>query len=143
MRHRCRRLLLLFAAALLLSACSAIRLGYGNVDSLARWWMDQYLDFTPEQDVLVRERLQRLHAWHRQSQLRDYVGLLQDARKLVAAQPGAADALALTDGIIRRVRVLADKAIPDTADLLATLTPAQIDRMATRLAEKGRQTRIR
>ena len=137
MRHRCRRLLLLFAAALLLSACSAIRLGYGNVDSLARWWMDQYLDFTPEQDVLVRERLQRLHAWHRQSQLRDYVGLLQDARKLVAAQTGAADALALTDGIIRRVRVLADKAIPDTADLLATLTPAQIDRMATRLAEKN------
>ena len=137
MRHRCRRLLLLFAAALLLPACSAIRLGYGNADSLARWWMDQYLDFTPEQDALVRERVLRFHAWHRQSQLRDYAGLLQDASKLVAARPGAADTLALSDGIIRRVRVLADKAIPDTADLLATLAPAQIDRMATRLAVKN------
>ncbi len=137
MRRALARLLPLLVAILLLQACSAIRLGYGNADSLARWWMDQYLDFTPEQDGLVRERLSRLHAWHRQTQLTDYVTLLRDARGLVDAKPGAPEMLALTESVIRRVRSLADKATPDVADLLASLTPQQIDRMAARLAEKN------
>jgi len=137
MRSLLGRLLLLLAAAMLLNGCSAIRLGYGNADSLARWWMDQYLDFTPEQDALVRERLTRLHAWHRQSQLADYAILLRDARSIVDGKPTAANSLELSESIIRRVRTLADKAIPDVADLLPTLTPAQIDRMAARLADKN------
>jgi hypothetical protein len=131
------RLLVLLAAAILLNACSAMRLGYGNADSLARWWMDQYLDFTPEQDALVRERLTRLLLWHRQSQLPDYAILLREARDLVDGQPTAANSLGLSESIIRRVRTLTDKAIPDVADLLVTLTPAQIDRMAARLADKN------
>jgi hypothetical protein len=53
MHNSLGRLLLLLAAAILLNACSAMRLGYGNADSLARWWMDQYLDFMPEQDALM------------------------------------------------------------------------------------------
>jgi hypothetical protein len=137
MRHVRVHLLLFFAAILLLQACSAIRLGYGNADSLARWWMDQYLDFTPEQDGLVRERLSLLHAWHRRSQLPDYAALLREARDLVDAKPGMPEMLALTESVIRRVRTLADKATPDVADLLASLTPQQIDRMAARLAEKN------
>ncbi len=137
MRRALARLLPLLAAILLLQACSAVRLGYGNADSLARWWMDQYLDFTPEQESLVRERLSRLHAWHRQTQLADYATLLTEARGLVDAKPGAPEMLALTASVIRRVRSLADKATPDVADLLASLTPQQIDRMAARLAEKN------
>ena len=137
MRSPLGRLIFLLAAAILLNGCSAMRLGYGNGDSLARWWMDQYLDFTPEQDALVRERLTRLHLWHRQSQLPDYAVLLREARDLVDSQPTAANSLGLSESIIRRVRTLADKAMPDVADLLATLTPAQIDRMAARLADKN------
>jgi hypothetical protein len=137
MRPPFGRLFVLLAATILLNACSAIRVGYGNADSLARWWMDQYLDFTPEQDALVRERLTRLHLWHRQSQLPDYAVLLREARDLVDSQPTAANSLGLSESIIRRVRTLADKAIPDVADLLPTLTPAQIDRMAARLADKN------
>lgn len=137
MRRKLFRLLPLLAAMLLLQACSAIRLGYGSADSLARWWMDQYLDFTSEQDGLVRERLGHLHAWHRQTQLQDYVLLLREARGLVDAGPAATEMLGLTGSVIRRVRTLADRALPDLADLLATLTPQQIDRMANRLAERN------
>jgi len=131
------RLLLLILAVLLLAGCSAVRLGYGNADSLARWWIDQYLDLSPEQDALSRERLARLMAWHRKTQLPDYIALLRQGKAFAAGQPTAGDALALGDSIIRRVRVLAEQATPDVADLLATLTPAQIDRMAARFAEKN------
>jgi len=137
MHRHALRLLLITLLGLLLNGCSAIRLGYGNADSLARWWMDQYIDMSPEQDALARERLARLHAWHRKTQLPDYAALLREARKFVGGQPTAADALALGDGIVRRGRTLADQAIPDLADFLATVTPAQIDLMATRMAEKN------
>ncbi len=129
--------LLLVSIALLLPACSAIRLGYGNADSLARWWIDQYLDLSPEQDALARERLTRLMVWHRKSQLPDYASVLGQARTMAVGKPTAADGLVLTDAIIRRVRRVADQAIPDAADLLLTLTPTQIERMATRLADKN------
>jgi hypothetical protein len=132
-----RHLLLALVAGLVLQGCSAVRLGYGNADSLARWWLDQYLDLAPEQDALSRERLARLMAWHRKTQLPDYVTLLQQGKTFAAGQPTPADALALGDQVIHRVRVLAEHATPDVADLVATLTPAQIDRLASRFAEKN------
>jgi len=132
-----RHLILALVAGLLLQSCSAVRLGYGNADSLARWWIDQYLDLSPEQDALSRERLAKLFVWHRKTQLPDYVALLRQGKAFAAGQPTAGEALALSDNIIRRVRVLAEQATPDVADLLATLTPAQIDRMAARFAEKN------
>jgi len=131
-----RRLTLLLAA-LLLTGCSAVRIGYSNADSLTRWWADQYLDLSPEQDALTRDRLERLLDWHRKTQLPDYARFLREIRELVDGQPAAADALALGDGVIRRGRVLFDRAAPDIADLLATLTPAQIERMAARFADKN------
>ena len=130
-------LILALFAALLLPACSAVRLGYGNADSLTRWWIDQYLDLSPEQDALTRERLARLTAWHRKTQLPDYVTLLRQGKAFAASQPKVGDALALGDELTRRVRVLAEQATPDVADLVATLTPAQIDRSAARHAEKN------
>jgi len=132
-----RHLLLLLIAGPLLQGCSAVRLGYGNADSLARWWLDQYLDMSPEQDALARERLARLLAWHRKTQLPDYLAVLRQGEKFVTGQPTVADALALGDGIIRRIRTLADQATPDVADLLATVTPAQTEHMAGRMAEKN------
>lgn len=129
--------LLLVSLALLLPACSAIRLGYANADSLARWWIDQYLDLSPEQDALARERLTRLLVWHRKSQLPDYPTILNQAKTLAVGKPSATDGLVLTDAIFRRIRRIADQAIPDAADLLLTMTPAQIERMAAKFAEKN------
>ena len=137
MRRFVRHLLLALVAGLLLQGCSAVRLGYGNADSIARWWIDQYLDLSPEQDALSRERLALLFAWHRKTQLPDYVTLLSQGKAFAAGRPTANDALTLGDNIVRRVRTLAEQATPDLADLLATLSPAQIDRMAARFAEKN------
>lgn len=131
------RLILSLLAAVLLSGCSAVRFGYGNADSLARWWIDSYIDLSAEQDVLVRERLVRFHAWHRKTQLPDYVAVLRQGQKFVSGQPTAADALALLDDLLQRGRTLAERATPDVADFMASVTPGQIERMAGRFAEKN------
>lgn len=137
MRPSIRRVVFLLVTTLFLQGCSVVRMGYGNADSLARWWIDQYLDLSPEQDALSRERLARLFAWHRKTQLPDYVALLHQGKAFAAGQPTASDALALGDELIRRVRIVAEQATPDVADLVATLTPTQIDRMAARFADKN------
>jgi hypothetical protein len=137
MRRSIRLLILLVATGLFLQGCSAVRLGYGNADSLVRWWLDQYLDLSPEQDALARERLVRIHAWHRKTQLPDYVAVLRQGQRFVASQPTAADMLTYGDGIIRLGRTLAEQATPDIADFLSTITPGQIERVTERLAEKN------
>lgn len=136
MRRATLLMLLLFLTGLL-QGCSAVRLGYGHADSLARWWIDQYVDLSPEQDILVQERLVKFFAWHRKTQLPDYVVVLRQGQQFVAGQPTLADALALDETIVRRVRTVADQATPDIADLLASLGPPQIERMAARYAEKN------
>lgn len=132
-----RHMMLVLAAGLLLQGCSGLRLGYGNADSLSRWWIDSYLAMSPEQDALTRERLSAFHAWHRKTQLPDYVALLRLGQKFVGGKPTTADALSLGDGIIRRGRTLAEQATPDIADFLLTVSAEQIERMAGRQAEKN------
>lgn len=137
MHRPIRQMILLFAAGLLLQACSGLRLGYGNADSLSRWWIDYYLAMSPEQDALARERLARFHAWHRKTQLPDYISFLRQGQQFVGGQPTAADALALGDGIIRRSRAMAEQATPDIADILLAVSAEQIERMAARMADKN------
>ncbi|MCX7174961.1 MAG: DUF6279 family lipoprotein [Proteobacteria bacterium] len=135
--HYCIRLLSILFAAVLLNGCSAVRFSYNNADSLIRWWIDQYADLSPEQDELARERLARFHAWHRKTQLTDYVDLTRQAQKLIAGQPTVADTLALLDGVIRGGMTLADQARPDIADFLLTVTPEQIESVAGRFKRKN------
>lgn len=131
MRH-CIRLLSVLCAALLLAGCSAVRLSYNNADGLVLWWIDEYAELSPEQDELVRERLARFHAWHRQTQLSEYIRLARQGQEFVAGQPTPDDALRLADGIIHAGMTLAEQAAPDIADLLLTATPDQIARAASR-----------
>lgn len=135
--HRFIRLLILLVAALILQGCSAVRLSYDHADSLLRWRITDHVDLSQEQDALVRERLVRLHAWHRKTQLPDYVSLAHQARQFVAGRPTVADAQALVDAIIRRGRTLAGEAGADIADFLLTLTTAQIEHIAERFKEKN------
>ena len=136
-RSLIRHLALVVIVGLLLAGCSAVRLGYGNADSLMRWWIDQYVDLSPDQDLLLRERLTGFLAWHRKTQLPDYVLVLRQGQQLVDGRPTVGDMLNLGDGIIRRARSLSDRATPDIAYFVASLSPAQIARMAGRFTEKN------
>lgn len=66
-----------------LAACSAVRLGYNTLGDLAYWWLDSYLDFTPQQASRVREDLARLHQWHRTEELPRFEQMLQRMEQLV------------------------------------------------------------
>lgn len=137
MHRLIRSLAILIFTSLFLHGCSGVRLGYDNADTLARWWLDQYLDLSEEQNVLARQGLARLHTWHRKTQLPEYIAVLRQGQKFIAGPPTVADALALSEDIVGRGRTLAEKATPDIADFLLTVTPEQIERAVRRNADKN------
>ena len=59
----------LLCLALLLTGCSAVRLGYNNSPQLAYWWLDGYFDFDGRQSQTVRTELQTTLEWHRKQEL--------------------------------------------------------------------------
>jgi len=63
-----------------LVGCSSIRLAYGNAPQLLWWWIDGYVDFSSEQSPAVKQSLDKLHEWHRGTQLPELVALLASAQ---------------------------------------------------------------
>lgn len=133
---------LLLAAALALVACSTgVRLGYNYADTLVTYSIDGYVGLTPEQELLVKERAAALMAWHRSTQLRDYVQLIEATRSKLADPVTATDVLVFNQAVNARLAALGDRAAPDLAQLALTLTPDQITKMERKLASDNAKAR--
>ena len=135
------RRFLLASVALLLAACSQLQLGYNNADTVLAYSLDSYLDLDDEQERLARERIAELHRWHRATQLPGYAQLLNDAQKKVAGPVTAADVLEFNAGVRRALAAIGERAAPDLAKLALTLKPAQVERLAERLANDTSKAR--
>jgi hypothetical protein len=134
-------------AALLLAACSTVKLGYNNADTLLVYTVDSYFDLNREQSQLVGTQVQKLLAWHRATQLPAYAQLLADAQRQIEQGPLSADALLAFYGRMTSYLAAAgDQAAPELAQLALTLTPAQIDHFAQKLdkdTSKARRELVR
>ncbi len=62
----------------LVSGCSATQLIYNRVDIVIRWYLDDYVTLTRDEQAQFDERLDDLLSWHRQEELPRYVRLLDD-----------------------------------------------------------------
>ena len=129
MNARYFRSLALLAALgflLLVSGCSALRLGYHHADTILAWRANEYFDLSPPQKHELDARLERLLAWHRYEQLPEYAAFLDLAVK--KAQPGLKreDIVWFVDGFMARYRVVVNRGAADAAEMLATLAPEQI-----------------
>lgn len=112
---------------LLLAGCSALRLGYGNGPMLASWWVDSQFDTTAEQAPRVRAALADWFAWHRATQLPDYVQGLAEAATLGVNPVTPAQVCAQYAAWQQRIWRAFDRAVPQLAELARSLSPAQID----------------
>lgn len=138
---RVRRLVACLAL-LLLAACSAVRLGYANADTFLVRTLDAYFDLDQAQTRLAREEVRALLAWHRATELDQYVRLLGEAEERLARPVSADEVLALHEGINRRLGLVGERAAPALAALALTLRPTQLEHFARRLAkETGRARR--
>jgi hypothetical protein len=129
------------ALALLLAACSSLRLAYNNGDTLLYWWLDAYVDFDSGQKAEVKQDIDNLFRWHRKTQLQDYAEVLQHAQQQLKGNPTPADLLADYQDVRRRTQVLLTKAAPDIADLALSLKPDQLEQMEKKFAKNNAKFR--
>jgi hypothetical protein len=137
-RQTCTKVFVL-AAALLLAACSALRLGYSNGESVVYWWLDGYVDFQDDQKPWVRERIKSLFVWHRKTQLQDYAQLFsQTQQRLQKNSPlSVAEVMERYAAIRQRSATVIDKALPDLADLALAMEPEQLSRLEKKFASNN------
>ena len=62
----------------LITGCSATQFIYNRVDIVIRWYLDDYVSLSRDQQAQFDERLDDLLSWHRQEELPSYVTLLDD-----------------------------------------------------------------
>lgn len=121
------RLIMALLCLLLGSGCSMLRVGYGHFDSVAAWMAHDYFDLNADQRDLFAQRFERLHTWHRQTQLPEYAQFLGEVQSRAKRGLRESDMLWVVEGFKQRYARIAVRGAADAADLLATLTPEQIE----------------
>ncbi len=130
------RIISLLALACLLQSCGAVRLAYNQATDLAYWYLDGYVDFSSDQSLQVKDDLNKLQAWHRQTQLPSYIDTLQKLQQKVPADVSAGDACSIFSDVRRKAVVLTEQTQPAVVAMLDTLSSSQLDVMAGKF-EKG------
>jgi hypothetical protein len=120
------RIIGLLTLTAVLAGCSAIKLGYNNLDDIAYWWLDRYLDFNEDQSRRVREDLTRLQQWHRREELPEIGIILQRMEQLAPDEVSPAQACSFVPQWRDRLNALADRAEPAIVTLAMALTPDQL-----------------
>ena len=117
-----------------LAGCSAVRLGYEQGPLIATWWLDRRIDFNDEQKTLVRAALDRWFAWHRRTQLPVYAETLGRAAAESSGPLTPQRLCAASDEARGWLTPALEEILPSVSALAATLSPAQVERLAERLA---------
>nr|WP_038497646.1 DUF6279 family lipoprotein [Janthinobacterium agaricidamnosum] len=131
------RLLLLVSLLALLAACSSLRLTYNHGDTILYWWLNAYVDIDSDQKGWVKKDIDNFFAWHRKTQLKDYVQVLSHAQRQLQGNVTQADLLADYSDIKQRTEALLLKAQPELADLAMALRPEQIAQMEKKFASNN------
>ena len=133
--QRLLKFALLLLAVASLAGCSGARLAYNNADTVVRWMAGDYFALEGPQEDDFKARLARFHAWHRSEELPRYSVLMTSAGDKLADGLTAPELLWAWESVKGRYRRMAAHAAPELAAVLATLTPAQFDRLDKKFAE--------
>jgi hypothetical protein len=133
--QRLLKVAFLLLAVASLAGCSGARLAYNNADIVVRWMADDYFALEGPQEEDFKARLAGFHAWHRSEELPRYSVLMTSAGDKLADGLTAPELLWAWESVKGRYRRMAAHAAPELAAVLATLTPAQFDRLDKKFAE--------
>lgn len=135
-RRICWRLVSLVLGALVLSGC-ATRVAYNQLDWIAVWYVDGYVDLHRPQELVLRDLVGRTLAWHRTTQLPAYAALLRALRDELDG-PITPETLRGRYGEVEALFVdFRQHVVPDGARLLAMLSDGQVRELFANLEEEN------
>ena len=118
---------------LLITACSTVRFAYNQGDTLVRWWIDDHIGLTAEQEVITRELLEQQFWWHRTEQLADVSKTLEQLRGQLKRPLSTDEVSQFSDDLKKFIYAIAKKTTPDAAKIFVTLQSNQIEAMQKRM----------
>lgn len=130
---------LALALAVLLSACSTLRLAYSQAPQLSHWWLNGHFDFDEAQSDLVHQHIAAFFAWHRRTELPAYAALLQQWQTLVPHDITPQEACQQLQTVRTRLEATGERLIEPFAQLARSLSPAQLQHLQRRQARSKRE----
>lgn len=135
---RTRALWLVTLAVLTLQGCG-IKLVYNNLDRVVPWYVDSYIDLTPEQRRYLKLQMKEHLHWHRTTQLMAYVSTLEDAADAMQGGLEREELEGLIDAVKVHRNLLIDQIMPTASVLFASSSDAQLLQFAIRLDEENEE----
>ena len=131
--------ILLAALAVMLVACSTIRLAYNQAPSLGYWWIDGYADLNEAQTGQLRRDIDGFFAWHRSSELPGYITRLQQWQRMAQTDSQADQVCAQFDAVRSAYLRMVDRSLEPMARVALTLTPAQLQHIQSKYAKNNQE----
>ncbi len=125
----------LLAFALVLTACSTIKLGYENLPRLAVWQADSYLSLDDDQEAALNRHAKALQRWHRQEQLPVYAEFLRRTEEQLTGQVTDEQVAEWRRTVLTAWPPLADRLAPAVAEIGVGLRPEQLAHLQQVLAK--------
>jgi hypothetical protein len=145
-RRGALRLLAAAAAGLVLASCSLtglvfsnVTIAYNNATPVIAWMVDDYVDLSDAQKGLVRDRLSRTIAWHREQELPEYRRFFEKLNAQAADGISVEEARAAHRELRGHYHRLLEHMLPDMAELLLQLDAEQIAQIERKFSTENRK----
>ena len=123
--------------SLILTGCSAVRLGYNKLPEIASWWLDSYIDFSDAQGPQAKAALHKLQAWHRKEELPAIAELLLQAQILAPQNITPEQACMVWEGAQVRIESFIQESSRLAAPVVSQLSAKQLKHLEKEWATRN------
>ena len=123
--------------SVILTGCSAVRLGYNNLPDIASWWLDSYIDFSDTQGPQAKAALQKLQTWHRKEELPAIAELLVQAQTLASQNITSEQACKIWEGAQVRIESFIQESSRLAAPVVSQLSAKQLKHLEKEWASRN------
>ena len=131
------RVVILVACGLLLQACTTVQFAYNQMQHLAYWQLNSYLDLSDAQRERARDELGVLHRWHRAAMLPRHADLLQKVQQQLPSTLSREQVCSTYDTARTQIDKVIAQAEPQLVWLATTLTDGQISHLQRKQADSN------
>ena len=123
--------------SVILTGCSAVRLGYNKLPEIASWWLDSYIDFSDTQGPQAKAALQKLQTWHRKEELPAIAELLVQAQTLAPQNITPEQACKIWEGAQVRIESFIQESSRLAAPVVSQLSAKQLKHLEKEWASRN------
>jgi hypothetical protein len=126
------RLLLLLTCLWAMTGCG-VKLAYNNLDRLARWSADDYLDLDPAQETYFKSELAAVLYWHRTTELPVYARALRQLDLALTDGATVEEMFSFGEEIEAWWQRILEATLPLSTQLMYSASDVQLDRFTAQV----------